>query len=88
MDIIIQNEKAHRLLKKAVTLNSEDYKSLFELGCDYKDFKENNKRTKLDSAYIYLDRARHFALKAKDQEYLRAINYRIVNLKKPHGYNE
>lgn len=87
LGIKAKNNEAHRLLKQAVTLNPQDYRSLFELGCDYKS-KRRGTTQKLDSAYIYLDKARTLAQKAGEEVYIRAINERIVNLKKPQGYHE
>lgn len=80
LGIIAQNKEAHRLLKKAVILNSEDYRSLFELGCDYKS-KKRGATFNTDSAYIYLNKARQLAAKAGDKEYEQAIANRIINLK-------
>lgn len=77
-----QNQEAHRLLKKAVALNSEDYRSLFELGCDYKS-KKRGAIFNPDSAYIYLNKARLLANKAGDKVYEQAIANRMVNLKAP-----
>lgn len=82
LDIIANNEEAHRLLKQAVALNSEDYRSLFELGCDYKSRKRGAIRN-ADSAYIYLNRAKQLATEGGDMEYKRAIANRMVNLKSP-----
>lgn len=80
LGIIAQNKEAHRLLKQAVTLNSEDYRSLFELGCDYKS-KKRGATFNTDSAYIYLNKARQLAAKAGDKEYEQAIANRMINLK-------
>lgn len=80
LGIIAQNKEAHRLLKKAVILNSEDYRSLFELGCDYKS-KKRGATFNTDSAYIYLNKARQLATKAGDKEYEQAIANRMINLK-------
>lgn len=80
LGILAQNQEAHRLLKRAVVINSEDYRSLFELGCDYKS-KNRGATFNTDSAYIYLNKARQLATKAGDKEYERAIAYRIMNLK-------
>lgn len=52
LGIIAQNKEAHRLLKKAVILNSEDYRSLFELGCDYKSKNEEQHLIQIQLTYI------------------------------------
>ena len=80
LGISAQNREAHRLLKNAVALNSEDYRSLFELGCDYKS-KKRGATFNTDSAYIYLNKARKLAVKAGDIEYEQAIANRMINLK-------
>lgn len=80
LGIAAQNKEAHRLLKNAVNINSEDYKSLFELGCDYKS-KKRGATFNTDSAYIYLNKARQLATEAGDKEYEQAIANRMINLK-------
>lgn len=85
LGITVQNEEAHRLLKQAVAINPRDYRSLFELGCDYKSNNRGTRR-KTDSAYIYLDKARHLAAETGDSKYMQAINRRMTNLKKPANH--
>lgn len=80
LGITAQNREAHRLLKNAVAINPADYKSLYELGCDYKS-KKRGAAFNPDSAYIYLNRARQLASQAGDKEYEQEIEKRIVNLK-------
>ncbi len=80
LGIAAQNKEAHRLLKNAVNINPEDYKSLFELGCDYKS-KKRGATFNTDSAYIYLNKARQLATEAGDKEYEQAIANRMINLK-------
>lgn len=80
LGITAQNKEAHRLLKNAVNINSEDYKSLFELGCDYKS-KKRGATFNTDSAYIFLNKARQLANQAGDKEYEQAIANRMINLK-------
>lgn len=79
LNIAPQNEEAHRLLKSAVAINPEDYRSLFELGCDYKS-KRRGAVTNKDSANIYLNKANQLARKAGDKAYLKAIADRLDNL--------
>ncbi len=80
LGITAQNKEAHRLLKNAVNINPVDYRSLFELGCDYKS-KRRGAKFNTDSAYIYLNKARQLAAKAGDKEYEQAIANRMINLK-------
>lgn len=76
------NREAHRLLRKAVAINPNDYRSLFELGTDFKS-QDRGVARDLDSAYIYLDRARTLAREADDRKYLQLINDRLSNLQPP-----
>lgn len=79
------NPEAHRLLKNAVAINPNDYRSLFELGCDFKSNKRGATKNP-DSAYIYLDKARILAEKDGAHDYLKLIKRRMVNLPKPKNY--
>lgn len=74
-----KNKEAHRLLKNAVAINPMDYRSLFELGCDYKS-KNRGAEFNTDSAYFYFDRAKYLAVQAGDKEYEKAIDHRMDNL--------
>ncbi len=80
LGISAQNKEAHRLLKNAVHIKSDDYKSLYELGCDYKS-KKRGAIFNPDSAYIYLNEAKRLATEAGDKEYKQEIEKRMVNLK-------
>jgi len=80
LGIAAQNKEAHRLLKNAVSINPTDYKSLYELGCDYKS-KKRGATFNPDSAYIYLNKARQLATHAGDRAYEQEIAKRMVNLK-------
>lgn len=82
LDIPAHNKEAHRLLKNAVDINPTDYRSLFELGCDYKS-KKRGATFNQDSAYIYLDKARQLASMAGDWEYEQVITKLMANLQKP-----
>lgn len=80
LGIAAQNTEAHRLLKNAVSINPSDYKSLYELGCDYKS-RKRGAIFNPDSAYIYLNKARQLATRAGDRVYEQEIAKRMVNLK-------
>lgn len=80
LGITAQNKEAHRLLKNAVSINPMDYKSLYELGCDYKS-KKRGATFNPDSAYIYLNKAKQLATQAGDRAYEQEIAKRMVNLK-------
>lgn len=84
LGISAQNKEAHRLLKNAVAINPADYKSLYELGCDYKS-KKRGATFNPDSAYIYLNKARRLATEAGDKKYEQEIEKRMVNLKPVKG---
>lgn len=80
LGLAADNAKAHKLLRQAVAINGNDYRSLFELGCDFKS-RRRGATFNTDSAYIYLDRARSLAAKAGDATYSGAISGRISNLR-------
>lgn len=71
-----QRELAHSLLVSAVELNSNDYKSLFELGLDYKSGNRGVNRSE-KFAKKYLFKALDLAKDAKDTIYQTAISNRI-----------
>ncbi len=79
LGISANNAKAHNLLKKAVALNENDYRSLYELGCDYKS-KQRGAKFNTDSAYFFLNKARQLADKTGDMDYQQAIRKVIINL--------
>lgn len=79
------NPEAHRLLKDAVAINPNDYRSLFELGCDFKSSKRGATENR-DSAYICLEKARILAEKDGALDYLKLIKRRMANLRKPKNY--
>lgn len=75
------NEKAHQLLVKAVSINPNDYKSLYELGCDFKQIdKMRGVEQNLDSARYYLELALEGASSHGDKTYIEMINYRLSNI--------
>ncbi|MDE6329214.1 MAG: serine/threonine protein kinase [Muribaculaceae bacterium] len=79
INVAPDNAKAHALLGRAIAVNGNDYRSLFEMGCDFKS-RNRGATFNPDSAYIYLDRARKLAAGAGDNTYISAIAGRISNL--------
>lgn len=77
------NKRAHELLLKVETLNPNDYRALYELGCD---FLGGNSRTDaverdIEKADKYFTKALDAAQKAGDQDFVRAINEQISKYK-------
>lgn len=85
VSVLQDNRTAHTLLRKAIEQNPNDYRALYELGCNYKSSSRGTKQN-TDSAYIYLDNARELANRAHDNNYIRAIEPRISNLPRPKNY--
>lgn len=75
--IEVDNEKAHNLLLDAVSINACDYKSLFELGCDFKSGQRGTPRD-VKKAKQYLMQAQEFA--RNDPEYSKKIKERLKGL--------
>lgn len=75
----VDNKKAHRLLQSAVSVNDEDYHSLYELGLDFKS-KLRGTDVNEDSARYYLNKAKTEARKNGDTLYEKAINERLGSL--------
>ena len=77
LGIEVDNEKAHNLLQRAVDINPGDYKSLFELGCDFKSGQRGTPRD-IKKAKQYLTQAQELA--QNDPEYLKMISERLKGL--------
>lgn len=78
LNLTPSNEKAHLMLEKAVALNPNDYKSLYELGCDYKGARGVS--SNLVKAKEYLSRATNLVKQTDDAQYKKLIKDRIENL--------
>ena len=80
--IVIDNVKAHQLLKTAVQQDSSNYKALFELGSDY--FGGKNRAPEydrdLDEALRLTRKALPYARKAEDNEFISRIQTNIQRL--------
>lgn len=78
-DLPPDNKKAHELLNMAVSSNSSDYKSLYELGCDYLGGEQRNKFVKRDikKAYTYFKQAKELAEKKNDVLYTNLISKKL-----------
>lgn len=76
----IDNRRAHELLKEAVAIDSTDYRSLYEIGCDYKSKGKRGAARNTDLSRHYLDRALELARKAGDLDFQRKIRERSTNL--------
>lgn len=71
------NIKAHELLLKAVQINDNDYRSLYELGCDYMSKDKRGAEKDLAKSQEYLRKAYSLAEAAGDEAYLRKIQKRL-----------
>ena len=79
LGISVDNEKAHSLLLQAVSIKDDDYKSLYELGCDFKSGRRGTPRD-IEMAKHFLIKARELA--ADDAEYTMKIDERLKGLGK------
>lgn len=78
--ILIDNEKAHALLLKAVKINDADYHSLYELGCNYMSKDKRGATKNLELARTYLQKALSLAKQAGDKDYQNRISVRLSKL--------
>ncbi len=78
--ILIDNEKAHVLLLKAVEINDTDYHSLYELGCNYMSKDKRGATKNLELARTYLQKALSLAKQAGDKDYQTRISVRLSKL--------
>jgi serine/threonine-protein kinase len=78
----INNEYAHELLVKAVSLDRGNYQAEYELGCDYKSNRRGTTRQN-DSAYIHLSTALTNAKAMHDAEFVDKINDKLSNVSQP-----
>lgn len=72
--------KAHKLLEKAVSLNSNDYRSLYEIACDYRINNRRGTSQDLKTAARYMHKAKQLAKKNNDMQYLKAIEHNMYGL--------
>lgn len=75
--IAIDNKLAHTLLLKAVKINGNDYRSLYELGCNYMSRDKRGTVKDLESAKTYLLKAQSLAQQAGDKDYQSRISKRL-----------
>ena len=73
-------KKSHELLEKAVEINGNDYRSLYELGCDYMSHGKRGTTYNRNKAKELLEKAELLAKANNDQRYLSLINKRLRHL--------
>ena len=73
-------KKSHELLEKAVEINGNDYRSLYELGCDYMSHGKRGTTYNRNKAKELLEKANSLAKANNDQRYLSLINKRLRHL--------
>lgn len=77
LNISSDDMMAHRLLRKSVEQDGNDYHSLYELACDYWKAEQRTDAVKDrdgNLAKFYFDKAREYALEANDQKYVSMID--------------
>ena len=78
--ITSDNRKAHQLLEKTISQNSEYYQALYELACDYWKADQRTEAVKMrdaasaDKAITYFCKAMASAKKANNREYIKLIS--------------
>lgn len=72
------NDRAHKLLEKAIELNPQNYYAIFEMGCDYMGGEARTDAVERDTeeALKYFKQALKYAEKANDEEYIDQIKYK------------
>jgi serine/threonine-protein kinase len=82
--VICDNRKAHDLLKKTVSLDSRDYKALYELGCDYLGGQSRTEAVgrNIDTADMYLSKALEYAGLNNDTFFIDNIRKQMAKYKK------
>ncbi len=74
------NRHAHELLLKAVEQNGNDYRSLYELGCNYMSREKRGVAKDLQQAESFLQKAESLAVQAGDTDFQNKIRKRLSNL--------
>ena len=77
--IPVNNSRAHQLLMRVVQIQPNNYRALFELGCDYKSNRRGVTRD-LNRAKDYLNRAYRAAQQAGNSVYANAASSRMSNI--------
>lgn len=76
----VDHAKAHKLLLKTIDLNPDDYRALYELGCDYLGGHDrtNSVERDLDKANEYFQKAMEVATSAGDNDYIERIKAQMA----------
>lgn len=76
LDIQIDNSKAHQLLLKTLEINPNDYRALYELGCDYLGGEDRTDAVERDieKADKYFTEALKQAKEMGDNDYIEMVN--------------
>lgn len=77
------NVEAHKLLLKTISLNPNDYRALYELGCDHLggSSRTNAVERDIDKADEYFTKALKAAQAAKDVDFVRSISEQMAKYK-------
>lgn len=76
LDIQIDNSKAHQLLLKTLEINPNDYRALYELGCDYLGGEDRTDAVERDieKADKYFTDALKQAIEMGDNDYIEMVH--------------
>lgn len=76
LDIQIDNSKAHQLLLKTLEINPNDYRALYELGCDYLGGEDRTDAVERDieKADEYFTDALKQAIEMGDNDYIEMVH--------------
>ena len=81
----LDDVKAHQLLQKSVEQDGRDYHSLYELACDFWKADQRTAAVKKREGHLaksYFDKARDYAVEAKDQRYINMIDAYLKDYEK------
>lgn len=81
----LDDVKAHQLLQKSVEQDGGDYHSLYELACDFWKADQRTAAVKKREGHLaksYFDKARDYAVEAKDQRYINMIDAYLEDYEK------
>jgi serine/threonine-protein kinase len=84
LEIKCNYKKAYGLLKRTIFINDQDYKALYELGCDFLGGASRTEAVErnIDTADMYLSKALEYASMKKDTYFINSIQKQMTKYKK------